>query len=137
MSDAEPPEPKPFRAHHTAGQRVVLAVNCLIVLLCFAGAIGLLIGKHAGENGRKVEIIAGAAQQPAVPTPKPAVTAAPGQTLPQNLSEAIDVMAKSELVAEVLGEHVFDFFLRNKRSEWEDYRRVVTPYERQRYLSTL
>ena len=88
MSDAEPPEPKPFRAHHTAGQRLVLAVNCLIVLLCFAGAIGLLIGKHAGENGRKVEIIAGAAQQPAAPTPKPAVTAAPGQTLPQNTATA-------------------------------------------------
>jgi hypothetical protein len=35
--------------------------------------------------------------------------------LPENLAEAIDVMAKSELVAEVLGEHVFDFFLRNKR----------------------
>jgi glutamine synthetase len=46
-------------------------------------------------------------------------------------------MARSELVAEVLGEHVFDFFLRNKRTEWEDYRRVVTPYERQRYLGTL
>ena len=57
--------------------------------------------------------------------------------LPENLSQAIDVMAKSELVAEVLGEHVFDFFLRNKRSEWEDYRRVVTPYERERYLGTL
>jgi glutamine synthetase len=55
--------------------------------------------------------------------------------LPENLSEAIDVMSKSELVAEVLGEHVFDFFLRNKRSEWEQYRREVTPYERQRYLA--
>jgi glutamine synthetase len=43
-------------------------------------------------------------------------------------------MAGSELVAEVLGEHVFDFFLRNKRTEWEEYRREVTPYERQRYL---
>ena len=32
-------------------------------------------------------------------------------------------MEHSELVAEVLGEHVFDFFLRNKRAEWEDYRR--------------
>ena len=41
------------------------------------------------------------------------------ETLPENLSEAIDVMAGSELVAEVLGEHVFDFFLRNKRAEWE------------------
>jgi glutamine synthetase len=55
--------------------------------------------------------------------------------LPENLAEAIDVMAGSELVAEVLGEHVFDFFLRNKRAEWEQYRREVTPYERQRYLS--
>ncbi|WP_433302371.1 glutamine synthetase family protein [Actinoplanes sp. CA-030573] len=57
--------------------------------------------------------------------------------LPENLSEAIDVMSKSELVAEVLGEHVFDFFLRNKRAEWEQYRREVTPYERQRYLGAL
>jgi glutamine synthetase len=56
------------------------------------------------------------------------------QTLPENLAEAIDVMEHSELVAEVLGEHVFDFFLRNKRSEWEAYRRQVTAYERARYL---
>ncbi|MGC4855328.1 type I glutamate--ammonia ligase [Micromonospora sp. DT4] len=57
------------------------------------------------------------------------------EALPENLAEAIDVMAESELVAEVLGEHVFDFFLRNKRAEWEQYRREVTPYERQRYLA--
>jgi glutamine synthetase len=59
------------------------------------------------------------------------------EALPENLSEAIDVMSKSELIAEVLGEHVFDFFLRNKRAEWEQYRREVTPYERQRYLGAL
>ncbi|MCY1142029.1 glutamine synthetase family protein [Actinoplanes sp. Pm04-4] len=59
------------------------------------------------------------------------------EALPENLSEAIDVMSKSELVAEVLGEHVFDFFLRNKTAEWEQYRREVTPYERQRYLGAL
>src|SRR6187551_138822 len=59
------------------------------------------------------------------------------ESLPQNLSESINVMAQSELVAEVLGEHVFDFFLKNKRSEWEEYRRVVTPHERQRYLGML
>ena len=57
------------------------------------------------------------------------------EALPENLAEAIDVMAGSELVAEVLGEHVFEYFLRNKRAEWEEYRHVVTPYERQRYLS--
>src|SRR3954454_3497285 len=87
MTDPEPNEPQHFRGHHTAGQRLVLAINCLIVLLCFAGAIGLLIGKHAGENGRKVEINAGA-NNPSASTPKPAVTAAPGQTLPENTATA-------------------------------------------------
>ena len=43
-------------------------------------------------------------------------------------------MERSELVAEMLGEHVFDFFLRNKRAEWEEYRRQVTPFELDRYL---
>ena len=56
--------------------------------------------------------------------------------LPQNLSEAMRVMENSELVAETLGEHVFDFFLRNKRVAG-DYRRQVTVYERDRYLPVL
>ena len=56
------------------------------------------------------------------------------EPLPQSLDAAIAVMERSELVAETLGEHVFDFFLRNKRAEWEDYRRQVTQYERSRYL---
>ena len=59
------------------------------------------------------------------------------EALPENLAEAIDVMAKSELIPEVLGEHVFDFFLRNKRAEWEEYRPQVTPYERMKYLGAL
>ncbi|HLU99183.1 MAG TPA: glutamine synthetase family protein [Thermobifida alba] len=57
--------------------------------------------------------------------------------LPQSLDEALRAMESSELVAEALGEHVFDFFLRNKKAEWESYRRQVTPYELQRYLPTL
>jgi glutamine synthetase len=57
------------------------------------------------------------------------------EPLPENLAEAISVMSRSELVAEVLGEHVFDYVLRNKRAEWEQYRREVTPYERRRYLA--
>jgi glutamine synthetase len=57
------------------------------------------------------------------------------EPLPENLSEAIAVMSESELVADVLGEHVFDYVLRNKRAEWEQYRREVTPYERRRYLA--
>jgi glutamine synthetase len=46
-------------------------------------------------------------------------------------------MRNSELVAETLGEHVFDFFLRNKRSEWQEYRRQVTEFELDRYLPVL
>ncbi len=57
--------------------------------------------------------------------------------LPQNLSDAIQVMERSELVAETLGEHVFDFFLRNKLAEWEEYRQQVTEYERARMLPVM
>ena len=57
--------------------------------------------------------------------------------LPGSLNQAITAMEKSELVAETLGEHVFDFFLRNKRAEWEDYRRQVTSWELDRYLPLL
>ena len=83
MAEAEPIEPKPFRGHHTAGQRLVLVVNCLIVVLCFAGAIGLLIGKNAGEKGRKVAINL-SSNSPRPTVQRPAVTAAPGQTLPND-----------------------------------------------------
>ena len=46
-------------------------------------------------------------------------------------------MEKSELVAETLGEHVFDFVLRNKRQEWDGYRAQVTPFELKRFLQVL
>ncbi len=57
--------------------------------------------------------------------------------LPSSLSRAIQVMESSELVAETLGEHVFDFFLRNKRAEWDAYQREVTQFELDRYLPVL
>lgn len=55
--------------------------------------------------------------------------------LPTSLGDALAAMEQSELVAETLGEHVFDFFLRNKRREWEAYRSQVTPYELETSLS--
>ena len=57
--------------------------------------------------------------------------------LPTSLHEAIATMERSELVAETLGEHVFDVFLRNKRQEWKDYRAQVTPFELERLLPIL
>jgi glutamine synthetase len=58
-------------------------------------------------------------------------------SLPQSLAEALDVMERSELVATALGEHVFDYFIRNKRAEWKAYKEQVTPWELDRYLASL
>ncbi len=57
--------------------------------------------------------------------------------LPRSLEEAIRRMERSELVAETLGEHVFDYFLRNKTDEFEQYRRQVTPWELSHLLQAL
>jgi glutamine synthetase len=59
------------------------------------------------------------------------------EPLPRSLSEAIAVAEHSELLAETLGEHVFDFFLRNKRAEWEEYRGQVSAFERDRMLPVI
>jgi glutamine synthetase len=59
------------------------------------------------------------------------------QSLPTSLNEAIEVMEGSELVADALGEHVFEYFILNKRREWADYKAYVTPFEIDRYLRTL
>ncbi|MGH9061107.1 MAG: glutamine synthetase, partial [Acidimicrobiales bacterium] len=56
-------------------------------------------------------------------------------SLPGSLAEAVDAMERSELMAETLGEHVFEWYARNKRAEWADYKAEVTPFELRRYLS--
>jgi glutamine synthetase len=57
--------------------------------------------------------------------------------LPASLHDAIRTMEDSELMPQILGEQVFEHFLRNKRAEWQDYRLQVTPYELQRNLGIL
>jgi len=59
------------------------------------------------------------------------------EQLPKSLYDAIGVAERSELLAETLGEHVFDFFLRNKRQEWEQYRGQVSAFERDRMLPVI
>jgi glutamine synthetase len=56
------------------------------------------------------------------------------KSLPGSLSEAVDLMEGSELVAETLGEHVFEWFIRNKRAEWAAYKTYVSQFELERYL---
>ncbi len=57
--------------------------------------------------------------------------------LPQSLAEAVDLMEQSSLLHETLGEHQVEWFLRNKRAEWDAYRGQVTPFELERYLPLL
>ena len=59
------------------------------------------------------------------------------QQLPQSLSDALRVMERSELVQEALGEHIFEWFLRNKRSEWREYKTHVSQFEVDRYMRSL
>src|SRR5450432_112903 len=49
--------------------------------------------------------------------------------LPQSLSDSLRVMEQSALVHEALGEHIFEWFLRNKRSEWRAYKTHVSAFE--------
>ncbi len=57
--------------------------------------------------------------------------------LPESLNEAVNEMERSELIREALGEQVFQWFIRNKRIEWHDYRTRVTSWERDSYLAIL
>jgi glutamine synthetase len=57
--------------------------------------------------------------------------------LPQSLSDSLKVMERSTLVQEALGEHIFEWFLRNKRSEWRAYKTHVSAFEIDRYLKAL
>jgi glutamine synthetase len=59
------------------------------------------------------------------------------ESLPEDLYEAIHVAEHSELVRETLGDHVFEFLIRNKHEEWDAYKSYVTPYELERYLPLL
>ncbi len=57
--------------------------------------------------------------------------------LPDTLSTALDVMERSDLVRQALGDHVFDWFIRNKRREWERYQHHVSSFELETYLPIL
>jgi glutamine synthetase len=63
--------------------------------------------------------------------------AAGAKRLPETLSEALDILEESDLVADALGEHVFDWFLRNKRDEWNRYQHHVSGFELDTYLPIL
>ncbi|NLA36162.1 MAG: glutamine synthetase, partial [Actinobacteria bacterium] len=58
------------------------------------------------------------------------------EMLPSSLAEALELMESSTLVREALGEHIFEWFVRNKRAEWADYKAHVSQFELDRYLGS-
>jgi glutamine synthetase len=57
--------------------------------------------------------------------------------LPTDLREAIDAFETSELARETLGDRLCDWYVRNKRREWDEYQGTVTTFELRRYLRAL
>jgi glutamine synthetase len=58
-------------------------------------------------------------------------------SLPDDLYDAIRITEKSALVKKALGDKVFEYFIRNKKDEWDDYKKQVTRHEIDRYLAIL
>jgi glutamine synthetase len=57
------------------------------------------------------------------------------QELPRDLGEAITLLKRSSFVRDVLGDHVFQYFITAKETEWQDYIAQVHDWEIERYLS--
>jgi glutamine synthetase len=57
--------------------------------------------------------------------------------LPEDLREAVDRFDASELARDAIGDRIVDWVVRNKRREWDEYRRTVTEFERRRLLRVL
>ena len=57
--------------------------------------------------------------------------------LPSSLFEALQEFKKSNLMKEILGEHIFTTLIKNKAVEWDRFSTAVTDYEINNYLPTL
>jgi glutamine synthetase len=55
-------------------------------------------------------------------------------TLPATLGEAVAEMEKDELIRSALGDHVFERLTEAQLTEWGEFRRHVSQWERDRYL---
>ncbi|AEG59105.1 type I glutamate--ammonia ligase [Desulforamulus ruminis] len=54
--------------------------------------------------------------------------------LPENLSEALKVLAADNVIKEALGPHIFERFIEAKSIEWDRYRMQVSSWELDEYL---
>ena len=52
--------------------------------------------------------------------------------LPKNLGDAIELFEHSDFCRSVLGDHLFEYLLKEKKSEWDEYCSIVTDWERKK-----
>ena len=57
--------------------------------------------------------------------------------LPTDLGHAIQSFERSEFMRDVLGDHIFNYLVKTKKAEWEQYRSHVGAWELERYLPSL
>ncbi|WP_462409341.1 type I glutamate--ammonia ligase [Neobacillus sp. Marseille-QA0830] len=55
--------------------------------------------------------------------------------LPATLAAALDSLKSDEVIVSGLGEHIFEHFVEAKEIEWDMFRTVVHPWEREQYMS--
>ncbi|OPY33233.1 MAG: Glutamine synthetase [Methanomassiliicoccales archaeon PtaU1.Bin124] len=58
-------------------------------------------------------------------------------SLPETLGEALNLINNSEFMRKALGEHIFGQFLTIKMKEWQEFKRLITPWELERYITSV
>jgi glutamine synthetase len=112
--------------------------RCVEVRICDSAAnlyLGTALVVAAGLDGIRRNLDPGKAVSVDTYSVDDLDLAASGvRRLPATLGDAIGQFADSDFAREVLGEALFNSFLRMKRDEWLEYNTVVGEWERQRYL---
>ena len=57
--------------------------------------------------------------------------------LPESLGHALAILQESKLVEDTLGSHIYENYLHVKKEQWEEYRKQVTPWEVEKYLTLI
>lgn len=56
------------------------------------------------------------------------------KNLPENLKDAIKELKNDQLLYNVLGNHTFNKYILAKQLEWDEYRKLISPWEIKKYL---
>ncbi|HIS28557.1 MAG TPA: type I glutamate--ammonia ligase [Candidatus Avamphibacillus intestinigallinarum] len=58
------------------------------------------------------------------------------KSLPATLKDALEELKRDDIIQEALGTHLYENFLEAKEIEWDMFRTMVHPWEREQYLSS-